>query len=359
MDLHGADYIERDVPWGLHLWESLVAGPSPVNDVPILVNQKNEVFYLNIKAFTNVTDILMYLYSQAFSGRVRLYSTMQALEKQQQFDDVFYKATRVIFLATVLESKELSKKYIIDANRLNTWKAVNEVFWPALRLAYKFWFKVNAKSVDQAWKLVYEQFDQVEEELKTSSSKFMLGETITAADISFASHAALVLFPNAADSLGSGLRLRLPLLSELSSETREKVEKLRETKAGKYAISLYKNGRGTSKAKYDDCYALENNPAWSHSVNHLRTNLGNLFFVTVIPILVPFLIEMDWSFRILWWVIFGTVMYFTESMPEPHPVPLIIQRGRKLIELIRGTPQIVKKTKTKDDSEAILKTAKI
>jgi hypothetical protein len=43
LDLHGADYVDKDVPFGLHLWETLESKPTPATNVPVLRNQKNEV----------------------------------------------------------------------------------------------------------------------------------------------------------------------------------------------------------------------------------------------------------------------------------------------------------------------------
>lgn len=104
LDRHQADYVDIDLPWGLYWWETLNITPNDLS-IPLLVNQKAE-------KFSSVTQITMYLYAQAFSGKIRLYANAAALDEQEYFDATLVNACRVIYLDSILKNKDLTKKYI-------------------------------------------------------------------------------------------------------------------------------------------------------------------------------------------------------------------------------------------------------
>jgi glutathione S-transferase len=283
LDLHQANYIDRDVPFGFHIWET---ADTKNDSVPVLVNHKNEVF-------NTPTAILMYLYSQAFSGRVRLYSSLEALEEQEYLDKTLYPASRTLFLDAVLKSPELTKEYIFECHSLRKWRNLMQLFWPLVYWLYKLYFSISEKSVKEAWNTWDVCFDRIEKKLKPDA-KFLIGDSITSADLSFASHVGMVF-----------------------SLKQDEIEKYKVRRGGKYAINLL-NSKPTSLGQKLDCNAEENNPDWGKTLAHLRITIVNIAMLTIIPTGLPFMIDMDWQGTVMLWAaaMFVGYNHFSSSIPE-------------------------------------------
>ena len=67
--------------------------------------------------------------------------------------------------------------------------------------------------------------------------RFLVGERFTAADLTFAALAAPVLFP-------ADCRAAYPMLDEVPAAMREEALRLRDTKAGQFALRLFSQERG-------------------------------------------------------------------------------------------------------------------
>ncbi|KAJ3100773.1 hypothetical protein HDU97_001944 [Phlyctochytrium planicorne] len=224
----------------------------------------------------NSTDILMYLFAHSFNNRVRIYGNPISLDLQQSYDEKLGPAVTKTFLAAVMYRKSLAEKYLILNVHLNTWKALNRLLWPILKFAMTRHFDLSSKSIESARQEIVMIFEAVGKELsKDGGRQFICGNSLSAADISFSSHAALVLFPNEEeDSFGSKLGLRLPSLKDLPKEASDLARKLRTTIAGKHALKMYRKER-TPKDKPDGFrsfpskHSKEANPWWSRDDGEL------------------------------------------------------------------------------------------
>lgn len=255
----------KSIPWGFHLWESLEysddqpGGKQQVN-VPIFISSRNEI----MKELPE--KILLYLYSKAFDT-LRIYPKEECLDLQLYFDDHLGPAGRVIFLDTVLSNSTLAYKYLIDTTHLNTWKTLMRLTFPIIKMALKFHYKINnIDTVADAWLKVAEVFEKVEKLLEKRRKKedYLVGDTFTAADLSFASHTIHILFPNESqDPYAEKMYIKTPSLTELRSDVARRVQALRAHPAGQYAIRLHKKERKNSYRKEESKYVAENNPWWS------------------------------------------------------------------------------------------------
>ncbi|KAJ3411341.1 hypothetical protein HDV05_002362 [Chytridiales sp. JEL 0842] len=313
---HGIPFTEHSYPWGLHLWATLGhSDPMPHAQqvaVPVLETDKKDCYK------RSPTDIFMFMFASAFSTPIRIYSTPIALELQQKFDKVLGPAVIRVFLDTVLTDPKLEEKYILSTVHLNTWAALQRVCWPLLKIAMKRHYKINPNSVEDAWATVERIFGEIDQRLeKDSNIKYLAGTTnITAADISFASHAALVLFPNEVDdTFASALGLKLPSYSELPLKVAERARKLRETKAGKFAIRMYRKERA-SKDNPSGCrsfpskYTKENNPWWSQEGGYrlqMAVMTGLVVLTLVMNIFIMFL--PLWASLVAIGVIIGVALW--------------------------------------------------
>ena len=262
----------------------------------------------------------MYLYSQAFSGRIRLYSKVEALDLQEELDKQFANSTRAIFLHTVLSNKNLAHKIIRDQIHLNYWLALQTFFWPVISFALWRYYKLgDSKYIDVCWKQVDDTFERIQTQLSkhgdvskvaSSSSLFLTGDSITAADLSFASHAELVLFPsNKADLFAENIPFEFPVLEDLPTETRSRVKRLRESVAGLFAIRLYRKERHntSSRRSKPSKHSRSSNPIWATQRNLVALAL-NINGIVVVGLLAPLAI-LPFSVALLVWCLYVALGY--------------------------------------------------
>jgi glutathione S-transferase len=324
LDRHAANYSETDLPFGLHLWYSLSFDSL---ELPILINQKSEIF-------KGVTQITMFLFSQAFSGRIRLYSKGETLDEQLYFDRNLAPATRLVYLEELLKNKSLTQLYLVEANHLLTWKTISKVTWRYVSWCYYFYFGLYKNDkIDAAWDSIDEVFNHVEKLIDgRKDPKFLIGDSLTAADIAFASHAAPILLPPKGQ-----LGMHLASIESLSVEYQAKVEKLRQTTAGKLALELIDRERGERRAKKLDVDDQSNNPVWVKP-GVLSVTVTNLIMMTIIPLALPFAINLDLSITIVYWLfILGIALlrgYYSFA-------PELIAKTIKLVKLQYSSQNIV------------------
>lgn len=110
------------------------------------------------------------------------------------------------------------------------------LFYPFLRRMVEKGLKIDAAGVARSRAKIDAVFADVAERL-SDGRRFLTGDTFTAADLTFASLAALVLLP---PQYGA----RLPALDEWPAPARELITRMRETPAGAFALRVYAEQRG-------------------------------------------------------------------------------------------------------------------
>jgi glutathione S-transferase len=96
--------------------------------------------------------------------------------------------------------------------------------------------KITPESAQRSIERVRDVFRKVDERLR-DGQRFLVGNRFTAADLTFASLAAPVLFP-------AGGRAAYPPLDVVPDGMREEVLRLRDTIAGQFALGLFAEERG-------------------------------------------------------------------------------------------------------------------
>eukprot|EP01099_Mayorella_cantabrigiensis_P006852 TRINITY_DN5860_c0_g1_i1.p1 TRINITY_DN5860_c0_g1~~TRINITY_DN5860_c0_g1_i1.p1 ORF type:complete len:136 (+),score=29.72 TRINITY_DN5860_c0_g1_i1:175-582(+) len=127
------------------------------------------------------------------------------------------------------------------------------VIFPIFRSMLRKALSINQENAILSVGIINECFDEVSRLLEVRNgkidqqegiTKFLLGESITAADITFASLGAIVLQP---DNYGYPVTKEEILRSQLSQEFWNLVDGWRATRAGRFVLNLYKFHRPTPK----------------------------------------------------------------------------------------------------------------
>ena len=198
--------------------------------VPILVTEDGN--------FTDSTDILKYLDS-IVSNDLKLYPTdsqqcQQVEELEELFDEQLGTAVRSWAYFYIIDSSQIVQpKWTQGVPFVE--KLLFPVIFPPMRSLVKKKYDVNAESAAQFYEQIENIFAKVNE-LLADGRNYLVGDKISAADISFASLAAPILQPPQHPIKSSDSE-------ELPAEFVSKIKKLQETTAGKFVFNLYENWR--------------------------------------------------------------------------------------------------------------------
>ena len=196
---------------------------------PVLVTENEN--------FTDSTDILKYLDSLV-PNDAKLYpinpeQRQQVEELEELFDEKLGTAVRTwAYFYIVDNSQIIQPKWTQNVPFVE--KILFPVVYPAMRSVVKKAYDVNAESATQSYQEIQSVFAKVNE-LLADDRNYLVGDKISAADFAFASLAAPILQPP-----------EHPINSdseELPAEFLSKINKLKETVAGKFVLNLYENWR--------------------------------------------------------------------------------------------------------------------
>jgi glutathione S-transferase len=198
--------------------------------VPVLVTKDGN--------FTDSTDILKYLDS-IVSSNAKIYSThpeqhQQIEELEELFDEQLGTAVRSWAYFYIIDNSQIVQpKWTQNVPFFE--KLLFPVIFPPMRSLVKKKYDVNAESAAQYHEQIENVFEKVNE-LLADGRNYLVGDKISAADISFASLAAPILQPPQHPIKSSDSE-------KLPAEFLSKIKKLQETAAGDFVLRLYKTER--------------------------------------------------------------------------------------------------------------------
>ena len=226
MDYLDIDYIEEDHAPPFHRQYTSRHGGTTV---PVLVASD--------KALTDSHDILQYL--DSISDSKKLYpedSELRALveEWEKLFDEKLGVATRNwAYYYAMQQPLKVAIAWGSKAPLIEKIKAIS-IFWKIPQIL-KQSYNITPATKDAALQEIEEIFAMVNKELD-SGQKYLVGNSLTAADLTFAALSSPVLRPPNHPFYDSQL-------SKLSSVRASTIEELRATSAGQLAMNMYRQYR--------------------------------------------------------------------------------------------------------------------
>lgn len=186
--------------------------------------------------FTDSTDILQYL-DKLVPDKAKIYPSDPELCRQvEELEDLFDKqlgpATRCWGYFYVIDNyKYIQSRWTPNVPFLE--KALFPVVYPFMRQLVRKAYNVNAESSAQAYEQIQSIFEKVNE-LLADGRTYLVGDSLSAADITFAALAVPVISPPEHPIQSS-------FLQNLPSEMTSKINDFRETPAGAFVLRLYRD----------------------------------------------------------------------------------------------------------------------
>jgi glutathione S-transferase len=224
LDRSGIAYVEEaHVP----LFHRRATRPEGGGSVPVLVHEGN--------TYTDSRDILLHLDNLGtglFPADAQLRTDVVDMAKD--FDENLGPHTRRWAYWHLLPYSSLLRQ-IMSCGVPPTERILLPVILPYVKRLIRSRLKITAAGAARSTERIREVFTRVETRLG-DGRLFLVGNTLTAADITFASLAAPVLFP-------SGYRSALPALEVLPPAVRTEVGTFRNSAAGAFALRLFAEHR--------------------------------------------------------------------------------------------------------------------
>jgi glutathione S-transferase len=191
--------------------------------------------------------ILRYLWGE-YAGRLPseqtwfLEPTAAALELEARFDRRLGNDARVWAYGNVLKRRDLTLlTWGIEEKSIPAWqRGLLALAMPVLRFAVRRMLGVTPQRAERALEKTRATFDDVDRML-ADGRRYLVGDSLTFADITFASLAALAVLPP--EYPGGNLTGRRLDLADLDPGWREEVERFRRRPAGQFVLRLYREER--------------------------------------------------------------------------------------------------------------------
>ncbi len=229
LKISGIPFEEESHLPGIHAAVTLWLTRGAHRSTPVLIDG-NQV----IADSTRILRHLATKYRQKW-----LYPIPQVLELEERFDKNIGPHTRR-FIYQQLFDNGFSVAEFFDQDVAIPWqKAILPLVAPALKEVMIRDMAINPASAENSRAVFEAEFDFVEKRLK-DGRMYLCGDTLTAADITFAALSAPVILPE-------GYGARLPKLEDApeGSPVRALVEGYRARPAGQFVLRLYKENRHT------------------------------------------------------------------------------------------------------------------
>lgn len=191
--------------------------------------------------------ILRYLWGE-YAGRLPsqhtwfLEPTATALDLEGRFDRRLGNDVRVWVYGNVFKRRDLTlRSWGLEERTIPAWqRGLLTVVLPVLRFAVRRMLGVTPLRAARALEKTRATFDDVDGML-ADGRRYLVGDALTFADITFASLGALAVLP---PEYPGGLTGRRLDLADLDPAWRAEVERFRERPAGQFILRLYREERG-------------------------------------------------------------------------------------------------------------------
>ena len=209
----------------------LATGRVGGKSVPVLVTEYG--------AFTDSTGILRYLDAIA-PDNAKLYPTDFYLRRQvEQLEEVFNTklgpcTRRWAYFYTLDNYKLMQSRWCQGVPSVE--RALFPVVFPIMQNVARRAMNINAESAAKAYEQIKSIFENVSE-LLADGRTYLMGDSFSAADITFAALAAPAVMP-------PEHTVKPPSMQELPPKMASEIEAFRETPAGAYALRLFRNRQG-------------------------------------------------------------------------------------------------------------------
>jgi len=191
--------------------------------------------------------ILRYLWGE-YAGRLPfertafLEPTPATLELEQFLDRRLGNDVRVWVYSRVFERRDLTlRSWGVEESRIPGWqRALLKALAPLLRFAVRRMLGVTPGRASRALERTRESFERVDA-LLADGRTYLMGESMSFVDITFASLAALAVLPP--EYAGRSLGGRRLTLDDLDADWRAEVEAFRARPSGQFVLRLYRQER--------------------------------------------------------------------------------------------------------------------
>ena len=226
LDWLGIEYTEENHAPPLHRSHTTKYGGTTV---PVLVTED--------RAFVSSTAILHYLDTIAPLKQLYPQKSRQEIEQLEQLcDRQLGVATRCWSYYYALQQPRLILRAWCKGVSLEEKQQCAALLTQTIQL-FKQNSNVTIAGKEAALQTIREVFEVISDKLR-SGKKYLVGDSLSAADITFSALASPVLRPENHPYYS-------PKIQNLSSEMKSTIEELRHTPAGKFALQLYREQRHT------------------------------------------------------------------------------------------------------------------
>jgi glutathione S-transferase len=197
------------------------------------------------RRWTDSTDILVH--ADTFRGGGVLYPQDAALRREvESLEELFDtqlgpNARRWAYEHLLQDAKLLRSLWSRDVPRIEA--LLLPLITPIARRLIRSAYKVTPESAHRSLNKVRDVFRKIDGHL-SDGRRFLVGDYFTAADLTFATLAAPVLFP-------AECRAVLPALDAVPLTMRDEVLSFRDTVAGQFALRVYTAERGRTMTTLD------------------------------------------------------------------------------------------------------------
>ncbi|OQS00070.1 glutathione S-transferase [Thraustotheca clavata] len=166
-----------------------------------------------------------------------LHSPSNAIEKELYFDNEFGPHARRYSYFMVF-SLNLAKPILFNPIA-HTWEHTFATsLFPVTKALVIKGMKIDQEGSDRSWIIIQKFFDQVSELLSDApiGTRFICGDTFSSADISFCSHASIIILPPQSRFISPYIDIeKLPTIYY------ERIQQLRATRAGQFVMYCFAN----------------------------------------------------------------------------------------------------------------------